>query len=343
MVEDVEQGHELATGLAVACRRRVIVAAAVGIGGGVAALLGDVLDGPIAVAVMVSRVPAQVVAVPVAAVGGEHVVEIPDGHVIVGIAVQPIFYQPGVEGPRVVGPGGRLHGRRADDHEELVLARGEVLQQVNVDPLGVGHGVVGVALGGFAPQRIAADGRRGLCRVPPQVGIGIAGLEQDDLVLAAGVGGQAGVPGVLTALGVQGRQSGPAVGAAEPRPPVADVRAVADAIRPPAVVGVGDEGVVVPQGQPQAAVAVVQPVLAAGMVDEDQLHRLGGRVGVVGGQPARRGSQGRAGGQEQGQNQSHGQGQRTYRSGESGLGFHVSTSFVAAPCCVGGRPQGSLL
>ena len=49
-----------------------------------------------------------------------------------------------------------------------------------------------------------------------------------------------------------------------------DVGVVADAVRPPAVVGVTDEVVVVTQGDAQTAVVVGQPVFAAGVVNEDE-------------------------------------------------------------------------
>ena len=65
---------------------------------------------------------------------------------------------------------------------------------------------------------------------------------------------------------------------------MADVGVAADTVRPPTVVGVADEIVVVAQSDPQTAVAVGQPVLTAGMVDEDQLDRLrwGNWVGTAG-------------------------------------------------------------
>ena len=62
---------------------------------------------------------------------------------------------------------------------------------------------------------------------------------------------------------------------AEPVPPVADVGAVAD-LRPPAVVGVADEVVVVAQRHAEPAVTVRQPGLAGGVVDEDELDREAG-------------------------------------------------------------------
>ena len=110
--------------------------------------------------------------------------------------------------------------------------------------------------------------------------IGEARLEHDDFVLAAGIGGQAGVAGVLAAFGVEGAQVGSAVSPPEPVPPVADVGGVADAARSPTVIGVAKEVVVVPQGDAQAAVPIVQPVLAGGVVDEDQLHRLARWAGI---------------------------------------------------------------
>jgi hypothetical protein len=53
---------------------------------------------------------------------------------------------------------------------------------------------------------------------------------------------------------------------------MANVSGITDVFWPPAVIGVADEVVVVPHGEAQVAVTVGQPVLAGGVVDEDQLH-----------------------------------------------------------------------
>ena len=78
-------------------------------------------------------------------------------------------------------------------------------------------------------------------------------------------------------------------GGTEPFLPVGDVGAIADRIRSPAVVRVADEVVVFTQFQAEVAIAVGQPVLAGRVVDEDQLHRLIGWVGVIGLGDGRRG------------------------------------------------------
>jgi hypothetical protein len=43
---------------------------------------------------------------------------------------------------------------------------------------------------------------------------------------------------------------------------------------PPAVIGIGHKVVVVPKGNAQPAVLIREPVLATGMVDEDEFDRL---------------------------------------------------------------------
>ncbi len=164
--------------------------------------------------------------------------------------------------------GGIQQGRRGDGDEELVLAGGEIRQQVNVDPLGAAHGQIVVATGRIAGASL-------------QIGIGEARFEHDDLVLAARVGQLARVPRVLLAQVVERIQVHGAIRAVKPLRPVQDVGAIADAVWPPAVVGVADEVVVVPQSEAQVAVAIGQPVFSSRVVDEDQLDHLVRWVGVV--------------------------------------------------------------
>ena len=51
---------------------------------------------------------------------------------------------------------------------------------------------------------------------------------------------------------------------------MANICAAADGVRSPAVVRIADEVIVVPQSYAQTAVAVAEPVAAAGMMNEDQ-------------------------------------------------------------------------
>jgi hypothetical protein len=112
--------------------------------------------------------------------------------------------------------------------------------------------------------------------------VGKAGFEHNDLVFAAGIGHCAGVGRVLFVVVVQGLRVPGAVRAAEPEPPMADVGVVADAVRPPTVVGIADEVMVAAQSYSQFAMFIVQPVLAAGMMDENQFDRPIRGSGIVG-------------------------------------------------------------
>ena len=224
-------------------------------------------------------------------VGGQDVIVVEYGHVVLPIAGQPVLHQPVVKGAGVrralcgravgiVGVRALAHGRRGDDHKELVLTRAQVGQQVVVDRLGVGHRHLLVWLG---ERRVA---RRAI-----QVRIGEARLEEDDLVLAAGIGRQARpgaiVPDVLAALVVQRLGDRRAVGTGEPLGPVGDVRPTANALRSPAIVGGAHIVVAIAQGDAQPAVGSIpvrigEPVPTGGMVDKDQLDRGGGLARVIG-------------------------------------------------------------
>jgi len=75
---------------------------------------------------------------------------------------------------------------------------------------------------------------------------------------------------VLITFTEESTHVGIAVGANKPGPPVADVGIVANAIRPPSVVGVADEVIVVAQSAAQAAIVVGQPVLTGRVMDKDE-------------------------------------------------------------------------
>ncbi len=82
-----------------------------GIGRGVLSLVRDVLDLPVAVAVVVSARRARIVGVWISAVGGKDTVEVEHGDVRVGVVVRPILHQPEDGCPRVGGgPGVRVGG-----------------------------------------------------------------------------------------------------------------------------------------------------------------------------------------------------------------------------------------
>ncbi len=327
VVEDVEQLDELAGGLLAAGGGGVAVPGIAAIGGEVVGHVLDVLHRAVPPAVVVAGLPAQVIGVGIAAVGGQDVVEVENGHVVVGIAVQPVVPQPAIEGP---GVGGALRcsltlhqGRRGDDHEQLVLVGGEVGQDVVVDGFRVGHSVLVIV-------RLR---ERRVVRMAVQIRVGKARFEHDDLVLTTGIGWQARpgaeIANVLAVLVIQGGQNLVAVGAGEPFGPVGDVRPVTDTVRPPLVVGGADKIVVVHQRHAQAAIRLIlvwvgQPVPASGVVDEDELDGGSRRVGVVGNQPAPRGGYGRAGGQEQGQ-RAH---KCHYRRYPSGLHFTPSLFWI---------------
>ncbi len=287
MVSHVQQGHELGAGLLPTGRRGVAVAG--GIGRSVLVQGLQVLHLAVPPAMVVAVLLAEVVGVGIAAVRGEHVVKVENKDVMVRVGFQPIVEQPVVERAGVgrrLGAGLEIRQRRrGDDDEELVLVGGKVGQQVVVDALGVAHGVIR-GPGAFATEGIGARRRR-VVRLATQVGVGEAGLEHDDLVLAAGVAAQARVAAVLPAFGVQRSQVGVAVWPGEPVVPMADFGVVADGLRarilisrPPTVVGITDKVAGVAQGDAQAAVAVAQPVLAGGVMDEDELDRRGRRRGI---------------------------------------------------------------
>ena len=124
----------------------------------------------------------------------------------------------------------------------------------------------------------------GIVRAAFDVRVREARLEDDDLVLAARVVGEARVRRVLPALGVDRRHDLVARGTQEPVPPMADVGVVADraaqlrVARTPAVVRVAHEVVAVPERQPESPAVVGKPGLSRGVVNEDQLdHLVGGR------------------------------------------------------------------
>ena len=170
VVEDVEHGQEFLGGLQVAGLRGVVIA--VGVGGverGILPRREGVLDIPAGKAVVAIR-------------PGQDGVEIKDRHVGRRVVVlgQPVVDQPLVEGTRILGIGGVGDGRGGDDHEELIGPGGKILQDLVVDVLGVAHRVIAALAGRVIGAAI-------------QVGVGEAGFEQDDLVLAAGVSEQTGV------------------------------------------------------------------------------------------------------------------------------------------------------
>ncbi|MBK7204314.1 MAG: hypothetical protein IPH87_28005 [Anaerolineae bacterium] len=140
VVGQVEQRDEFAAGFLIAHGRGVIVVAAVGIRGGVTPLVGDVLQRTVTPAMVIAGGAAQVVGAPTTAVAGQHIVEIEDKYIGVGVVVQPLLNQPAIERAGVGAPCAVLQRRRGDDDEELVLACGEIGQDVVVDALGVGDG-----------------------------------------------------------------------------------------------------------------------------------------------------------------------------------------------------------
>ena len=109
---------------------------------------------------------------------------------------------------------------------------------------------------------LLAYGGNGVVRASGHVRVGVARLEHDYLVLAAGVGGQPGVGASSVrsrrrARTYRWRWTGPRNHVHQWPMSVC----VAYAVRTPAVVGVAHEVVVISQGQPKAAVRVLQPVL----------------------------------------------------------------------------------
>ncbi len=202
MIVDVEQRDKLGRGLLVAGAGGVAAAAvAAPIRGIVVAYCLGVLDAGGHPAVMVpvglaGVVHVGVVDAAITAVGGQDVVKVKHGHIVVRIAVQPVVHQPVVESAGV-GRVGRVglavhQGWRGNDDKEFVLARGKIHQDIVIDALGVGDGVDGVIIGVVTAQGIVPHCRR-IARIPPQVGVGVAGFEHDDRVLTAGVGRQAGI------------------------------------------------------------------------------------------------------------------------------------------------------
>ena len=197
---------------------------------------------------------------------GQHVVEIEDGHVGLGIVVlgQPVVIQPLVKGAGVGGIRTVPQRRGGDDDEKFFGMRAEVRQDLVVDPLGMSHRQPAVRVGRVAGTAF-------------QRGVGEAGLEHDDLILATGVCEGARVTGVLRILRKQSGHVRGRIPAGEPFRPVGDVGAVADVVWAPAVVSIADEIIVLAEGESQPAVVVTKPVLAGGMVDEDQLDGGGRR------------------------------------------------------------------
>jgi len=202
---------------------------------------------------------------------GENVVEIEDGHIVERVIVfaQPIVEQPVVEGARVFGVCAIRKRRRCDDDEKFVGARGEILEA----------GVVHV-LRAADRHLLVRAGR--VVRPPLQRGVREARLEHDDRVLAAGVRERARVRGILSALAKQRGHVGRRAVAGKPFGPVGNVGAVADGFRPPAVVRVTDEIVVLVERLPEVPVTIGQPVLPGGVMDEDKLDGAIRRIGVVG-------------------------------------------------------------
>ena len=166
--KDIEQLDELATGLLVAGGSRVTVPGITAIGQEVIVYGLDVLHCTVPPAVVVASLPPGVVGVNIAAIAGQDVVEIKDSHIVVGIADQPVVDQPVIEGAgvgRVCRVGVVLHLRGcSNDDEQLVLAGGEVGQDVAVDALGVGDGMV-LRPAVLTPQGVVAGSGR-VVRVP---------------------------------------------------------------------------------------------------------------------------------------------------------------------------------
>lgn len=176
----------------------MIVVAAVGIRGGVTPLVGDVLQRTVTPAMVIAGGAAQVVGAPTAAVAGQHIVEIEDEHIGVGVVVQPLLNQPAIERGGVGAPCAVLQRRRGDDDEELVLARGEIGQDVVVDALGVGDGY-GLRTLVWPLQGVVTVAGR-IVRVTHQVGVWKTRLEHHDLISSARIALQASVAGVLLTL-----------------------------------------------------------------------------------------------------------------------------------------------
>ena len=127
VVKVVQHGYKLAGTLLIACRGWMIVPTSIGIRGHVAPLVGYVLYEAVNVAMMVARCRAQVVSMPIAAIGGKNVVEVEHDHIVVLVIREPLLDQPCIESTSVGGILGVLHGWRRDHHEQLILPRLEVL------------------------------------------------------------------------------------------------------------------------------------------------------------------------------------------------------------------------
>ena len=159
-----------------------------------------------------------------------------------------------------------LHRRGGNRRRTVCPAGWQSTEQFVVDRLGVGDGQP------FSPRPVDPLAFRS------RFELGKQDLNMMIWFWPAGSAGVTGVGAVLAASAYSGKQS--AHRPREPFRPVADVGAVADPVGPPAVVGVADEVVVVGQGAPQPAV-VAQPVLPAGVVDEDELDGRFGRLRIV--------------------------------------------------------------
>lgn len=116
------------------------------VGGHVVVYCLDVLYSAVPPAMVVASLLPGIVSIGIASVAGQDVVEIKDGYVVVSIAIQPVIDEPVVEGTGISRMGGvgvilSLWGRGNND-EELVLSGRKVGQEIFVDSLGVGYGVV---------------------------------------------------------------------------------------------------------------------------------------------------------------------------------------------------------
>ena len=254
MIIDIDQGNDLVGGFAVAFLRRVIITVG-GVVQGVAAVGDHMFNSTVAESVMIPR-------------PSEHIVKIEHGHIVAGITLQPIVHQPAIEGPGIGGKGPVLNRWRGDGDKELVRPGLKIGQQIMIDRLGVADTEVATALGE-------------VIRLAMQVRIGEAGLEHDDPVFATRILFASCKGRMLPAFTIEGVEICLAFTAGKPPGPVRDVGAVANAVRPPAVIGVADKIVVLVKGLPQIAVAVRQPVLTTGVMDEHQLDGLVRRSGII--------------------------------------------------------------
>ena len=123
---------------------------------------------------------------PMVVVGVRQDVEIIEhGDIVVGVALQPVVNQPVVEGPGIGGSIGCGFAfderRRGDGDKELVRPGSEIGQQIVVNRLGVGHGVL-----------IVGRRQRRVVWIAIKIGVGETGFEEDDFVFSARVSGHAG-------------------------------------------------------------------------------------------------------------------------------------------------------